>query len=142
MKATHQNELKKSTNDTYLGLTGTIWCVLAGLCYGTMNVFAKMAYEKGILVSRFVMIRFLMLLVLSYTFGKLVRKTDFDLRKYDKKIVGVIFFRSTLSLVSKSMQYAAISMIPLSMSSCISFTTGPIFATILAFILIREKLTW
>lgn len=53
----------------------------------------------------------------------------------------IVLGRSILSLFSKSMQYAAISYIPLSMSSCISFTTGPIFAAIFAFIMIREKLT-
>jgi len=118
-----------------------MWTISAGLCYGIMNVFAKMAYSKGMLVSRFVMIRFLMIWVCSYIFGKLVRKTNFDLRQYDKKIIGLIFFRSFLSLISKTMQYASISYIPLAMSSCISFTTGPIFSALLAFILLKEKLT-
>lgn len=44
-------------------------------------------------------------------------------------------------MISKSMQYAAISYIPLTIASCISFTTGPIFSAIIAFGLIREKLT-
>jgi drug/metabolite transporter (DMT)-like permease len=44
-------------------------------------------------------------------------------------------------MISKSMQYAAISLIPLTLSSCISFTTGPIFSALIAFILIKEKLT-
>lgn len=135
-------ELKARVNDTYLGLTGTIWCVIAGLCYGTMNVFAKLAYERGLPISRFMLSRFAVLFSASYAYGKLVRKTDFDLRKYDKGIIGVIFFRSCLSLISKTMQYSAISFIPLSLSSCISFTTGPIFAAILAFVLISEKLHW
>ena len=115
--------------------------MIAGLCYGTMNVFAKMAYAKGMIVSRFVMMRFATLFFLSYVFGKVVRKTNFDLRKYNKKVVFVVVLRSALSLFSKTMQYAAILYIPLSMSSCISFTTGPIFAALLAFILIKEKLT-
>ena len=124
-----------------MGLSGVIWCVLAGLCYGSMNVFTKLAYSNGMIISRFVMMRFFVLGLASYIFGKLVRKTDFDFRKYDSSVIMFVFFRSALSLVSKSMQYAAISYIPLSMSSCISFTTGPIFAGILAFILIKEKLT-
>ena len=106
-----------------------------------MNVFAKLAYERGMIISRFVMMRFGVLLIASYLFGKIVRKTNFDLRKYDRKSICFVFSRSCLSLVSKVMQYSAISYIPLSMSSCISFTTGPIFAAILSFILIREKLT-
>ena len=81
-------------------------------------------------------------MVFSYIFGRVVRKTSFDLRKYKKKVVVLIFLRAALSLVSKVMQYAAISYIPLSLSSCISFTTGPIFAAILAYILIREGLNW
>ena len=124
-----------------MGLTGVIWCVIAGLCYGTMNVFAKMAYAKGMIVSRFVLMRFASLFFLSYVFGKCVRKTNFDLRKYNKKVIFVVVLRSALSLFSKSMQYAAILYIPLSMSSCISFTTGPIFSALLAFMLLKEKLT-
>jgi drug/metabolite transporter (DMT)-like permease len=76
----------------------------------------------------------------SYVFGKL-RGISFDLRQYDAKIIGIIFFRSFLSLISKSCQYAAIAYIPLALSSTISFTTGPIFAAIFAFVLIREKLS-
>jgi drug/metabolite transporter (DMT)-like permease len=123
-----------------MGLTGFVWCVLAGLCYGTMNVFAKLAYNNGMIVSRFILTRFIILFVMSYIFGKFVRGTNFDLRKYDKKVLMIVFGRSCLSLLSKTMQYSAISYIPLSMSSCISFTTGPIFAAILAFVMIREKL--
>ena len=136
-----EDDLKALVNDTYLGLSGVIWCVMAGLCYGTMNVFAKLAYSKGMLVSRFVMLRFAVLAIASYLFGKLVRKTDFNLTVYEPRVIGVVFLRSALSLLSKTMQYAAISYIPLSLSSCISFTTGPIFAGLLAFVLIREKLS-
>ena len=124
-----------------MGLSGIIWCVFAGLCYGTMNVLAKLAYNNGMIVTRLVLMRFSILALLSYTYGKLFRKTDFDLRKYDKSMIGIVFFRSALSLFSKTCQYAAISYIPLSMSSCISFTTGPILAGLLAFLLIREKLS-
>ena len=136
-----EEDLKDLVNHTYLGLSGVIWCVLAGLCYGTMNVFAKLAYSRGMLVSRFVMMRFAVLAIASYIFGKLVRKTDFNLTIYEPRVIGIVFLRSALSLLSKTMQYAAISFIPLSLSSCISFTTGPIFAGLLAFVLIREKLS-
>jgi len=74
------DNLKDTVHDRYLGLTGSMWCIIAGLCYGTMNVFAKMAYAKGMLVSRFVLMRFMVLFLASYTFGKIVRKTSFDLR--------------------------------------------------------------
>ena len=106
-----------------------------------MNVFAKIAYSKGMLVSRFVMLRFAVLALASYIFGKLFRKTDFNLTVYEPRIIGVVFLRSALSLFSKTMQYAAVSYIPLSLSSCISFTTGPIFAGLLAFVLLRETLS-
>ena len=103
MKGKDKQELKEVTSDKYLGLTGSIWCVIAGLCYGTMNVFAKLSYERGLEVSRFVLMRFFVLLTCSYTFGKVVRKTSFDLRKYNKKVVTMIFLRSAMSLVSKVM---------------------------------------
>jgi hypothetical protein len=77
--------------------------MIAGLCYGTMNVFAKLAYNKGLIVTRFILIRFVVLLVMSYSFGRMFRGTNFDLRNYDKKILAAVFGRSCLSLVSKSM---------------------------------------
>jgi drug/metabolite transporter (DMT)-like permease len=117
-----------------------VWCLFAGTCYGIQNIFAKLAYEKGLAVNRFIFIRFAVMFICSFTFGKL-RGISFDLRQYDRKIIGVIFFRSSLSLISKSCQYAAISYIPLALSSTISFTTGPIFAAIFAFCLIKEKLS-
>lgn len=76
----------------------------------------------------------------AYLFGKL-RAINFDLRVYPRESIKLAFQRSILGLISKTMQYAAISYIPLTLSSCISFTTGPIFSAIIAFIIIREKLT-
>jgi drug/metabolite transporter (DMT)-like permease len=128
-------------DNTYLGLSGTIWCLIAGLGYGFMNVFAKLAFEKGLEVSRFVLIRHLVLLVCSYTFGKLKRGLDFDLRKYEVAAIKLVFFRSALGCVSKCCEYAAIAYIPLTLSSTISFTTGPIFSGVLAWVLIGEKLS-
>ena len=141
MEQKEQDSLKKKTSETYMGLSGVIWCVFAGLCYGTMNVFAKLAYQKGMLVTRFIIMRFFILASFSYTFGKLCRKQDFDLRKLSKNTIGYVLFACTIGLVSKVMQYSAIKFIPLSMSSCVSFTSGPIFAGILAFVLIKEKLS-
>jgi len=53
----------------------------------------------------------------------------------------IVIFRSVLNLISKTMQYSAIALIPLALSSTISFTTGPIFAALLAWVLIREHLS-
>jgi drug/metabolite transporter (DMT)-like permease len=100
-----------------------------------------LAYEQGINVSRVLFFRFFTLFSASYIFGRFVRKIDFNLLKYDRNVILIIVFRSLLSMCSKSMQYSAISYIPLSLSSVISFTTGPIFAGILAFVLIGEKLS-
>jgi hypothetical protein len=96
-----KHALTDTVNDTFLGLSGTVWCLLAGVCYGIQNIFAKLAYDRGLLVTRFIYIRFLVMFVGSYTFGKL-KGINFDLRQYDRKVIAVIFFRSTLSLVSKS----------------------------------------
>ena len=140
-KLSDTESMHEKVNKTFLGLTGTIWCLIAGLCYGIQNVFAKLAYERGLLISRFIIIRHAMLVIGSYIFGKLVRGIDFDLRKQDWSVMKIVVFRSVLNLISKSMQYSAISLIPLALSSTISFTTGPIFAAILAWVLIREKLS-
>ena len=85
-----------------MGLSGIIWCVFAGLCYGTMNVLAKLAYQDGMTTSRLVLMRFFLLGLLSYGFGKIVRKDDFDFRKYDPKVIGFVFFRAALNCFSKT----------------------------------------
>lgn len=135
-----QNKLKETVHDTHSGLTGFVWCIMAGCCYGILNCFAKLAYNRGLPVSRLILMRFMMLGIGSYVYGRFVRKTSFDLKQYDKKQIRLVFFRAFISLTSKGLQYTAILFIPLSLSSCISFTTGPVFAAILAFILIKEKL--
>ena len=66
-------------------------------------MFAKLAYDKGLTVNRFVTMRFFILMACSYVFGKIFRKTSFDLRKYKSKVVLMTFFRAALSLVSKIM---------------------------------------
>jgi len=85
-----------------MGLSGVVWCIFAGLGYGSMNVFAKLAYGEGMLVSRFIILRFAVMAIASYLFGKFVRKTDFDLREYPRSSLGWVFFRSVLVLGSKS----------------------------------------
>ena len=101
MNEKDKKELREDVNKTFLGLSGTIWCLIAGLCYGSMNVFSKLSYEKGMIVSRVTFMRFFVLFVSSYTFGKLKRGVNFDLRKYDRKVILVIVFRSFLSMCSK-----------------------------------------
>ena len=96
-----KQKLQESVNDTFFGLSGTVWCLFAGVCYGIQNIFAKLAYDRGLLVTRFIFIRFLVMFSCSFVFGKL-RGINFDLRQYDRKIIGIIFFRSSLSLISKS----------------------------------------
>jgi len=114
--------------------------LIAGILYGVQNVFAKLAYEKGLQITRFIIIRHAVLFVSSYIYGRL-SGVSFDLRVYDWSSIKILLFRSLLNLVSKSMQYAAIAFIPLALSSTISFTTGPVFAAALAFVLIRERLS-
>lgn len=78
---------------------------------------------------------------MAYTFGKLCRGINFDLREHDSRAVVVTFLRSSLAMISKIVQYTAISYIPLSMSSTISFTTGPICGALIGFVMIRERLS-
>lgn len=132
--------IRMKAGDTFLGMPGAVWCIVAGLCFGGQNVFAKLAFDRGLPVTRFILMRSLVLWMASFLFGKIFRKTSFNLKKYRKKMIGVIFFRSLMSLVSKTLQYSAIAYIPLSLSSCISFTTGPVIAALLAFFLINETL--
>lgn len=104
-----------------------------------MNIFAKLAYNDGLAVSRFITMRFLVLTIGSYVFGRFFRKTDFSLGKIKSK--KLIVARALITILAKALQYTSILYIPLSLSSCISFAAGPIIAYIIAFMLIREKLS-
>ena len=53
----------------------------------------------------------------------------------------VLGLRSALNFASKICQFSAVAFIPLTLSSIISFMTGPLIAAIIAFILIREQLS-
>ena len=138
------NERKKSmeasASATFLGLSGTVWCIFAGFGYGFQNCFAKLAYEAEIPIVRFILMRHVMLVIGSYTTGELIRGVNFDLRTYDRDGMKLVFMRTFSAFISKSSQYAALAFIPLTVAGCISFTTTPIFAFFLAFVLIREKL--
>ena len=50
-------DIRDKAKDTYLGLSGTMWCLLAGLCYGTLNLTAKMSFESGMTVTKFILWR-------------------------------------------------------------------------------------
>ena len=91
-------------------------------------------------MSRYILIRHTVLLVLSYSIGK-CKKVNFDYRKQNRSVVLIILLRAFLGMISKSANYASISFIPLTLSGCIGYCTGPIFAAGVAYILIREKLS-
>ena len=132
----------EKVNNKFMGLSGPVWCLFAGLGYGCNNVLFKLAYERGAIVSRAILTRHLVLAIGSYVFGKCILKADFRVWKaYPYDILKLIFLRSIFNTISKTCQYAAISYIPLALSSTISFTTGPIFAAILAFVYIGERLS-
>ena len=80
--------------------------------------------------------------ICSYAFGKVIRKTNFDLRIYNKSAVIISIIISFISLISYIMLANAIEYIPLTISSCLSFTTGPIFGWLLAFVFLQETLNY
>jgi drug/metabolite transporter (DMT)-like permease len=133
--------MKKRVTDKTLNITGFVWCVMAGLSFGAMNLFAKLAYNDGLTVSRFIVMRFAVLAIGSYLFGRFSRGVNFDIRLYDKKQIKLIVIRALITIVAKAMQYTSILIIPVSVASCISFAAGPIIAYLVAFMLIREKLS-
>jgi drug/metabolite transporter (DMT)-like permease len=75
--------MNKNVGKTFFGLSGVVWCLVAGLMYGTQNVFAKLAYERGLQVPTFILMRHLVLLIGAFFFGKL-RGISFDLRIYPR----------------------------------------------------------
>ena len=64
-----------------MGLSGPVWCALAGLGYGTSNVFLKLAFRRGATISRAVLIRHLFLTLGGYSIGKIIYKADFRIWK-------------------------------------------------------------
>jgi drug/metabolite transporter (DMT)-like permease len=138
---TKEEIMKENVNKTFLGLSGTVWCVIAGLLYGLTNILTKLAFERGIEVAKVTFTRSFFQLLMSYSFGKLVLGISFDLSEYDPRLIKMLFGRGFLGLLSKMSQFYSIENIPLSLSSTISFTTGPILAAFLAFALLGELLS-
>lgn len=134
-------EIRRKTNTTYLGLSGGIWCLLAGICYGALNVSAKLAFESGVSIAHFFLFRGLSQTVFSYLLGKHYRGTNFSFNEINNEARFVLLTRSSVNAISKVIQLLAISFIPLALSSTISFTTGPLFAAMVAFIVLQEHLT-
>jgi len=90
-------------NNTFMGLSGPVWCLIAGLGYGFNNVLFKLAYERGAIVSRAILTRHLILTIGSYVVGKCVLKADFRVWKaYPIHILKLIIFRSILNTISKT----------------------------------------
>ena len=96
-------EIKQQVDTTYLGLTGPVWCLLAGLCYGLLNLFAKLSFEAGMSVPHFILWRHVYQALFSSSFGTLVRGVDFNLFNYPREVNSVLIGRSLVNLVSKSM---------------------------------------
>lgn len=94
--------MNKMVDRTFLGISGINWCLIAGLGFGTQNVFAKLAYQRGLQVPTFILIRHFVLLVGAYLGGKL-RNINFDLRAYPRESIKLVFKRSFLGMMSKSM---------------------------------------
>ena len=75
-------KLEEKVNERPLGLHGAVWCIIAGCCYGAMQVFAKQAYDGGLTVGQFLLARHFILAFHSYILGKCCRNVDFNLTKY------------------------------------------------------------
>jgi len=76
----------------------------------------------------------------SFLTAKCIQKTSV-FSSYNSSNTIFIFLRSFVSCLSKCCQYGAVALIPLALSSTIQFTTGPVIGAIMAFILIKEKLS-
>ena len=74
-----RDKFKDKLNEKPLGMHGAVWCVIAGIFYGLMQVGAKIGYDAGLTVAQFLLIRHVCLWGCSYILGKTVRKVDFNL---------------------------------------------------------------
>lgn len=84
-------------------IPGIIWCIISGLSYGSMIVTSKLSFDRGMLVSRFVLMNSIILFVISYLYGKCTRGISFNVFKYDFESGVLLFVRSFLSMISKMM---------------------------------------
>ena len=134
------SKLSDKMNERPLGTHGAVWCVIAGACYGLMQIFSKQAYERGLSVAQFLLIRHLCLLFFSYSIGRFCMKINFDMRQYSVEQLRIPMIQAVLALFAKIMAYQGIFMIPLTVSSCIYFTSAPVFAGLLGLMCICERL--
>lgn len=67
-----EDGMADKVNNTFMGLSGPVWCLIAGLGYGCNNVLFKLAFKRGAIVSRAILIRHLVLAIGSYIVGKCI----------------------------------------------------------------------
>lgn len=91
-------------------------------------------------VMGFVFIRHVLLSLGAYVFGKF-RGVNFDLRTYKSSHLKGLFVKGSICIVSKSLQYASFAMIPLTLSSCLYFSSMSWFAALVALMAICETLS-
>jgi hypothetical protein len=68
--------MKESVDTKVFGLSGIVWCAFAGLLFGCNNIFFKLAFQKGALVTRSIIARHLVMAICSFFTAKYVQKTS------------------------------------------------------------------
>lgn len=92
-------------------------------------------------IAGFILIRHLILSLGAYIFGKCARGVNFDLKIYQASHLKGLFFNGFMAVIAKTLQYASFAMIPLTLSSCIIFSSSTWFAALIALIIIKETLS-
>ena len=68
--------MKDRVDNKVFGLSGLVWCALAGLLFGFNNIFFKLAFLKGALVTRSVIARHLVMAIGSFFTAKFIQKVS------------------------------------------------------------------
>jgi uncharacterized membrane protein len=92
--------MKDKVNTKVFGLSGIVWCALAGLLFGCNNIFFKLAFQKNALVTRSIIARHLVMTIGSFFTAKCLQKTSV-FSSYNSKNTVYIFLRSLVSCLSK-----------------------------------------
>lgn len=67
--------MKDKVDTKVFGLSGIVWCALAGLLFGCNNIFFKLAFQKNCFVSRSIIARHLVMAIGSFFTAKFIQKT-------------------------------------------------------------------
>lgn len=119
-------------------LLGTILAVVSAAGFGSMSIFAKLAYQDNVNIPTLLFFRF----ALSSVFLWLIIKLTGKLKSVERKDLFRLFFIGAILYVAQSgLFFYSVSQIPASIAGLLLYTY-PVLVTILSVLLKIEIISW